>query len=112
MELTENEIEMHTALINKIFQNDPERFFTNKAIVDSVKQTEWVRLECIGLALEKMTERGQIERDPVYGFCKAGKKESLRAAMKEQPPMSRSDFDRLTQAEKAAYCESGGRIAG
>jgi hypothetical protein len=113
MELTEGtQLEMHSGQISRIFQKNPGRFMTFKDIANAMKEAaEWNMADFIMPALEKLIEQGKLEHDPVYGYCPKGQKAAIRRDMAD-PPMSRSDFDRLTQAEKAAYCESGGRIAG
>jgi len=112
MELTEQtRIEMHVGQIARIFQKNPGKFLTFKGIAEGMKETQWGEFDLITPALEKMIEQGKLERDPVYGYCRKGEKEAIRRDM-ANPPMSRADFEKLSQADRAQYCRDGGRIAG
>jgi len=112
MELTEQtKIEMHCGQIGRIFQKNPGKFLTFKSIVEGMKEAEWGEFDLIMPALEKLIEQGKLEHDQTYGYCPKGQKAALRQNI-SNPPMSRADFEKLSQSERAQYCRDGGRIAG
>ena len=112
MELTEStQIEMHSGQIARIFQKNPGKFLTFKSIVEGMKEAEWGEFDLIMPALERMIEQGKLEYDQTYGYCRKGEKAAIRRDM-ANPPMSRADFEKLSQEARAQYCRDGGRIAG
>ena len=44
-------------------------------------------------------------------FMTFGEKAAIRRDM-ANPPLCRSDFEKLSQSDRAQYCRDGGRIAG
>jgi hypothetical protein len=103
------QIEMHVSLISKIFSQNPGRFMTFRDIAGIVKKEEWASYDHIMPSLEKLIQKGRLEHDRTYGYCRTGEKDSLRRDIAE-PPMTRADFNRLTPVEKAEYCLNGGRV--
>jgi len=109
MEQTEKELGMHISELETVFLKNPGRFLTFKAIAEFMKKAEWSKFDCIRPALEAMIQRGQLEHDEVYGYCKRGLKNALRQEL-AKPSLPRSEFDRQTYAEQAEFCASGGRV--
>jgi len=109
MEQTESRLlEMHASEIQSIFLKN-SGFMTTKEIADIMQKAEWSKYELFKAALDAMIERGQLEFDSVYGYCRKGQKDALIQEM-AKPSIARSAFDRLTPTEQAQHFKTGGRV--
>lgn len=105
----ERQIEMHVSEIFSIFQKNPGRFMTFRAIADIMEMATWTKFDYLHPALQTMIKRGQLEYDEKCGYCRKGEKAILRAEM-AKPSITRSMFDGLPPSEQSAHIKSGGRV--
>jgi hypothetical protein len=101
--------EMHASQIQHIFMRDGNKFYTFQSLAEKMREAEWSEFDQIRPALDRLIERGLLEHDPTYGYCKKGYSTALKQDM-ATPKMSRAEFDKLTPAAQAEYCRGGGLI--
>lgn len=83
------QLETCVTLINDIFKKNPGRFITLNDITE-----RRLKIEHIMPALEKMIQRGQIEYDQAYGYCRKGEKENLLRNMSNRQSPVRAMINR------------------
>jgi len=101
--------EMHVSLLDSIVRKGGNRFYTFKELAEATKEATWAKFDLITPALETMIRRGQLEHDPVCGYCPKGQKEFLKREM-QKPRMGRAEFDKLDCAAQGEFCRNGGIV--
>ena len=109
MDENEKKLRAHVSLIQDVFMKAEDRFFTTMEIMEKTKEAPWSEFDYIAPALERSVQYGYLEHDPMYGYCRKGKKDMLRSMM-SKPKMSRAEFDMLTFAEQKEHCKNGGIV--